>query len=143
MLDIDSELVLKSLVFMADSLAKNIGESGARALLRQSGHDAAIRLMEEFPTQMEIAEAIPQACPVLEALGFARQVKLVDAHTIVVSGNAITAMAFELGLATPRHPVYYYAIGLFEGLVYMMSHTHVGIVRCEVEQDHETWTIGD
>ena len=142
MLDIDGELGLKSLVFVADSLAKNIGENGARALLRQSGHSAAVRLMEEFPTQVEIEEAIAQACPVLEALGFASQVKLVDAQTIVVRGNAITAMTFELGLATPRHPIYYYAIGLFEGLVYMMSNVHVGIIRCEVEPDCETWIIG-
>jgi hypothetical protein len=143
MIDIDGELVLKSLVFMADSLAKNIGENGARALLRQSGHYAAVRLMEEFPTQIDIAEAVPQACPVLEALGFAQQVKLIDAHTILVRGNAITAMTHELGVATPRHPVYYYSIGLFEGLVFMMTNSHIGIVQCAVEEDQETWTIGD
>ncbi|MBI5303931.1 MAG: hypothetical protein HY868_17475 [Chloroflexi bacterium] len=143
MQDIDYEIILKSLVFVADGLAKDLGENGARALLRQSGHHAAINLVGEWHEQVDVAEAVAQACPVLEALGFAQQVNLLDATHVVVRGNVITAMVEQLGLPTARHPIYYYAIGLFEGLVYVISKTHVGIVRHELKDDSEVWTLGD
>ncbi|MBI5033896.1 MAG: hypothetical protein HZB51_25535 [Chloroflexi bacterium] len=143
MQDIDYEIILKSLVFVADGLAKDLGENGARALLRQSGHHAAVNLVGEWHEQVDVAEAISQACPVLETLGFARQVKLQDANHIVVRGNVITAMVQQLELPSTRHPVYHYAIGLFEGLVYVISKAHVGIVHHELEDDCEIWTIGN
>ncbi len=141
--EIDSEIVLKSLVFVADGLAKNIGENGARALIRQCGHHAAANLMEEFPVSVDVAEAIQQACPILEALGFARQVRLADPSHVVVRGNAIAEMVRQLGLPLARHPVYHYPIGVFEGLVYNMCKTRIAIVAHEINDAGEIWTLGD
>jgi hypothetical protein len=52
--EMDSEIVLKSMIFMAEGVASIIGDKGARAVMRQAGQRAAVNLLEALPLQVQV-----------------------------------------------------------------------------------------
>jgi hypothetical protein len=141
MQELDNELLLKSLIFMADGVATIIGENGARATMRLAGHRAAVNLLEALPLLLEADAAIQRAGPIMQALGYVQEMTREDDSHILVRGNVIAEVLRELGLELSRHPACYYIIGLFEGFVYVLSRTHISVVRHEMRGDSELWTL--
>ena len=141
--EVDCETLLKSLVFMADGVATTIGENGARATMRFAGHCAAVNLLEGLPLQIDVADAIKRAGPVMAELGFVSDVTQLDERHLAVRGNAMLKMMQMLGVEPNRHPACYYTIGLFEGFVHVLSKGYVSIVQHEIRDDAEIWTLAE
>jgi hypothetical protein len=91
-INVDCEMLLKSLVFMAEGVATTIGENGAWATMRLAGHRAAVDLLEALPLVLEVDEAIKRVGPVMVELGFVGGIAVVDDMHLVVSGNAVVSM---------------------------------------------------
>jgi hypothetical protein len=140
---IDCETILKSLIFMADGVATTIGENGARATMRLAGHRAAVNLLEALPLQLQVADAIKRAGPVMAELGFVSDIAPLDDRRLAVSGNVILKTMQALGIEPKRHPACYYTIGLFEGFVHVLSKTHISIVHHEIRDGAEIWTLAE
>lgn len=138
--NVDCETILKSLIFMADGVATTIGANGARAAMRQAGHRAAVDLLEALPLQLEVDVAIQRVGPVMQELGFVREL-VPNGDSIIVRDDLIADELRELGLEAYRHPACYYTVGLFEGFVYVLSHARVPVARQEMTGDGELWTL--
>ena len=137
----DSEILLKSLIFMAEGLAGTIGENGARAIIRQSGSRAAANFLEAIPLKVELADAIQRACTVMEELGFAKQVKLIDEKHLSVQFNVVSDTLKAMGQSAERHPAVYYVIGLFEGFVQVISEGRTKVLNHEINDQGEIWIL--
>ncbi len=152
MQDVNAEIVLESLIYMTDGVASVIGDKGARAVMRQAGHRAAIHLLEALPLRVSVLEAIARVGPVLQELGFVEDVRALDSNHVVVEGNLISRTLRELASGPggskqepsgqmARHPARYYVFGLFEGMILVLSETRIAVVRDEMLETHEVWTI--
>jgi hypothetical protein len=138
---VDCEMLIKSMVFMADGVAETLGENGARAAMRQAGHRAATNLLDALPLRVSVPDALVRACPIIEALGLASDCHPLDERHIAVKGNTLSETVRAMGMAPDRHPAGYYALGLFEGLIASLTKTRVRVVRQENHGDDEVWAV--
>ncbi len=139
--EMDSEILLKSMIYMAEGVASIIGDNGARAAMRQAGHSAAVNLLEALPLELPVDQAVMRAGPIMQALGFVGEIELKDANHFAIRDNAIAQMLDSLHLVNVRHPARYYLFGLLEGFVHVLSKARISVVQCEVVDNCELWTI--
>ncbi|MCS7083527.1 MAG: hypothetical protein NZL90_00905 [Aquificaceae bacterium] len=118
---IDPEILIFSIVKMAEGVKGVIGDKGSKAVLRDSGRHAGPKMFENlmghFPETLPREDAIARTCTLMQELGFAEQVFKQDKQ-VVFHNDAFTP-AMEGDLA--NSPLIYFLMGLIEGFVQYLS----------------------
>ena len=77
---VESEILLLSIVNMAEGIRNLIGDRGARAVMRDAGKQSGPKLLESlignFPEILSREEALKRSCAILKELGFAKAIKM-------------------------------------------------------------------
>jgi hypothetical protein len=136
----DDDLLLKSLLCVAESLEDLLGQHGARVMLRAAGRKAAASLIEGLPLQLTADEAVSRSADLLEQLGFAERCSVDDGGNLEVSGLPINKAREEMGLTTDGTGRYF-CVGLFEGFAREMSGMPIQVDNCDPEGKEELWTV--
>jgi hypothetical protein len=120
---------------MSEGIRALIGDKGAKAILRDAGRQAGLKLLEnltrEFSSVLDKEEALRKACIILEELGFAKSVKKGDGN-IVIEEDIFTEAIMEENLSDS--PIIYFFEGLIEGFVSFMSDQKVSLTPEVVER---------
>jgi hypothetical protein len=136
----DDELLLKSLLYVADSLEDLLGPKGARVMLRAAGRKAAANLIDGLPLHLPAAEAVARSADLLVELGFAKAGRVHDKGQVRLSGLAITRTRDEMGRSIDGAGRYF-CVGLLEGFSRQISGRPVQVPRCKLEGQDEQWKV--
>ena len=112
-----------------------IGDKGAKAVLRDVGRQAGLKLLEnlmgEFFTVLDKEEALRRACMMLEEFGFAKSIKKENGN-VVLEEDIFTGVIMGENLSDSS--VIYFFAGLIEGFVSFMSDQKVSLTPEVVER---------
>lgn len=136
----DDELLLKSLLYVAESLEELLGPNGARVMLRAAGRKAAANLIEGLPLRLPADEAVSRSANLLVELGFAESCKVDGAGEVRLSGLPISRAKDELGLGTDGAGRYF-CVGLLEGFSRQMSGQPIQVDKCSQQGEVELWRV--
>jgi len=136
----DDELLLKSLLYVAESLEDLLGPNGARVMLRAAGRKAAASLIEGLPLRLTTDEAVARSADLLVELGFAESCGVDGPDKVRVSGLPINRAKVELGLETDGAGRYF-CVGLLEGFSRQMSGQPVQVEKCSKQGEDELWRV--
>jgi len=132
---VDPDILILALVNASEGVRALIGDKGAKAVLRDAGRQAGLKLLESlighFPSVLDKEEALRRACVILEELGFAESVKKENGN-IVIEEDIFTNAIMGESLSDP--PIIYFFEGLIEGFVSFMSDQKVVLVPEVVER---------
>jgi predicted hydrocarbon binding protein len=132
---VDPDILILALVNASEGVRALIGDKGAKAVLRDAGRQAGLKLLEnlmgEFFSVLDKEEALRRACIILEELGFAKSIKKENGN-IVIEEDIFTDVIMRENL--PDSPVIYFFEGLIEGFVFYMSNQKVTLVLEVVEK---------
>jgi hypothetical protein len=135
----DDELLLKSLLCVAESLEDLLGPHGARIMLRAAGRKAAANLIEGLPLRLTADEAVARSADLLVQLGFAQTARI-EASSVRLSGLPITRANHDRGL-TVDGSGRYFCVGLLEGFSRQMSGFPIQVDRCTLDGTDELWVV--
>jgi hypothetical protein len=138
---IDSEISMKSLLFVTESLEQLIGLNGAKAVLRAAGQRAAVNLIEMLPLNLSETDAIQSIGPIMVDLGFISDMVMVAPNRLLVTGNQVIKELSALGLegtVSGRH----YVFGLFEGFFRQLTGSSRKVISVDVDDQGEWWNLG-
>jgi predicted hydrocarbon binding protein len=132
---VDPDILILAMVKASEGVRAFIGDNGAKAVLRDVGRQAGLKLWESlighFPSVLDKEEALKRACIILEELGFAKSIKK-EGGNIVIEEDIFTNAIMGENLSDP--PVIYFFAGLIEGFVSFMSNQKVTLVPEVVER---------
>ncbi len=137
---IDSDVSLKSLLFITESLEQPLGLHGAQAILRTAGQRAAVNLIEMLPLKVPEEEAACRSGAILAELGFINQMQMSSPNVMKVTGNHFLEEWGALHL-TSSHSGRFYVIGLFEGFFKQLSGSNKKIITVQTDQNYEYWKL--
>jgi hypothetical protein len=138
-MNMDCEVSLKSLLFVAEGLEQLIGQHGAQAVLRSAGQRASANLIEMLPLTLPEDEAARRSGMLLVELGFLNGLELSAAGELRVTGNHVMEEMQNVGLDAKS--VRFYVVGLFEGFYKQMSGSKKKVVSVEPGADSEIWRL--
>ncbi|MFZ5857049.1 MAG: hypothetical protein ACOYZ6_09465 [Chloroflexota bacterium] len=138
-MNMDCEVSLKSLLFVADGLEQLIGQHGAQAVLRSAGQRASANLIEMLPLTLSEDEAARRSGMMLVELGFLNGLELSAAGELRVTGNHV--MEEMQNVSLDAKSVRFYVVGLFEGFYKQMSGSKKKVVSVEPGADFEIWRL--
>ncbi len=138
-MNMDCEVSLKSLLFVAEGLEQLIGQHGAQAVLRSAGQHASANLIEMLPLTLSEDEAARRSGMLLVELGFLNGLELSAAGELYVTGNHVLEEMQNIGLDAKS--VRFYVVGLFEGFFKQMSGSKKKVVSVEPGADSEIWRL--
>jgi len=136
----DDELLLKSLLYVAESLEDLLGPNGARVMLRAAGRKAAANLIEGLPLRLTADEAVARSADLLVELGFAERCEVDGTGEVRMSGLPINRAKDELGLGT-NGAGRYFCVGLLEGFSRQMSAQPIQVDKCSKQGEDELWRV--
>lgn len=136
----DDDLLLKSLLCVAESLEDLLGPHGARVMLRAAGRRAAANLIDGLPLRLPPDEAVGRSASLLVELGFAERIAMADTSELRVSGLPINRASQELGIAEDGAGRYFF-VGLLEGFSRRMSGAQVQVDKCSQDDADDIWSI--
>ena len=140
-MNIDCEVSLKSLLFVAEGLEQLIGQHGAQAVLRSAGQRASANLIEMLPLTLPEDESARRSGMLLVELGFLAGLELSTSNELRVTGNHVLEEMQNLGLAGCQC-VRFYVVGLFEGFYKQMSGSKKKVVSVmETGENSEIWRL--
>jgi len=132
---VDPDILILALVNASEGVRALIGHKGAKAVLRDAGRQAGLKLLEnlmgEFFSVLDKEEALRRACIILEDLGFAKSIKKENGN-IVIEEDIFTEAIMGENLSDS--PIIYFFAGLIEGFVSFMSDQKVTLVPEVVER---------
>jgi hypothetical protein len=132
---VDPDILILAIVNASEGVRALIGDKGAKAVLRDAGRQAGLKLLEslmgEFFSVLDKEEALRRACIVLEDLGFAKSIKK-ENGSIVMEEDIFTDAIIGENLSDS--PIIYFFEGLIEGFVFFMSNQKVTLVPEVVER---------
>ncbi|MEN3033511.1 MAG: hypothetical protein ABDH18_00790 [Aquificaceae bacterium] len=136
---IDPEILVFSIVKMAEGVKSVIGDKGSKAVLRDSGRQAGPKMFENimghFPETLAREDAILRSCVLMQELGFAEQV-FKEQGQIIFHKDAFThAMEGDLSSS----PLIYFLMGLIEGFVQYLSKEKLTLEVQEVKSGSITF----
>ena len=132
---VDPNILILAIVNASEGVRALIGDKGAKAVLRDAGRQAGLKLLEslmgEFSSVLDKEEALKRACIILEELGFAKSIKK-ENGSIVIEEDIFTDAITGENLSDS--PIIYFFEGLIEGLVFFMSNQKVTLMLEVVER---------
>jgi hypothetical protein len=139
-MNMDSEVSLKSLLYVAEGLEQLIGLHGAQAVLRSAGQRASASLIEMLPLTLPEDEAARRSGMLLVELGFLNGLELTAEGELIATGNHALEEVQNIGLAGAQS-VRFYVVGLFEGFYKQMSGSKKKVVSVEPGSNTEIWRL--
>ena len=132
---VDSDILILAIVNMSRGVKILVGDKGAKAVLRDAGRQAGLKLLESlighFSQVLDKEEALRRACAILENLGFAQVIKKEDGKIVIEEDIFTDAI---VGEDLENSPVIYFLAGLIEGFVSFMSDQKIVLVPEIVER---------
>jgi predicted hydrocarbon binding protein len=132
---VDPDILILAMINASEGVRAFIGDKGAKAVLRDVGRQAGLKLLEslmgKFFSVLDKEEALRRACIILEELGFAKSIRK-EGGNIVIEEDVFTNAITEGSLSDS--PIIYFFEGLIEGFVSFMSDQKVTLVPEVVER---------
>ncbi len=139
---VESEILLLSIVNMAEGIRNLIGDRGAKAVMRDAGKQSGPKLLESlighFPEILSREEALKRSCAILEDLGFAKAIKI-EGGKVILEEDAFTDAIVDNDLL--NSPLVYFLAGLIEGFVSFMSNDKLILTPEEVQRGKVVYGI--
>jgi predicted hydrocarbon binding protein len=132
---VDPDILILAIVNASEGVRALVGDKGAKAVFRDAGRQAGLKLLEslmgEFFSVLDKEEALKRACIILEDLGFAKSIKKENGNVVIEEDIFTDAINGE---NLSDSPIIYFFEGLIEGFVFFMSNQKVTLVPEVVER---------